>query len=80
MGFDLIGAGPIELTKVRRIWIVGCISYWNGVFNVIRHTKFWIMSYMIPENAVPVLIKQEGKVAEFSLPITGWNLVKTEAD
>lgn len=77
---EIVANQPIELTKIRRVWIVGCIAYQDGVSNVVHHTEFWIMSYMIPENASPTLIEQGKIVSRFSLPISGWEMVKTEAD
>lgn len=46
----------------------------------IHHTKFWITSYMIPENAAPAVIERKAIYTRFTLPIGGWYLVKSEAD
>lgn len=78
--FDSITGQPIELSKIRRIWIAGCIAYQDQVSNVEHHTKFWIMSYMVPENAVPTVIEKNPIMTKFTLPIDGWEVVKTEAD
>ncbi|MBI2819672.1 MAG: hypothetical protein HYX73_06815, partial [Acidobacteria bacterium] len=37
------------ITEVRRIWVLGCISYHDAV-QQIHHTKFWLRS-TFPENA-----------------------------
>ncbi|HEY5331308.1 MAG TPA: hypothetical protein VIJ79_15610 [Acidobacteriaceae bacterium] len=78
--FEIESGQPIALTDIRRVWIVGCTSYQDGVSNVIHHTKFWIMSFMIPEGTVPALVERGEVVSTFSLPISGWETVKTEAD
>jgi hypothetical protein len=78
--FETQTSEPIELTKIRRVWIAGCIAYQDGVSAIIHHTKFWIMSYMVPENTVPTIIERKTIYTRFSLPIAGWYIVKTEAD
>ena len=70
---------PIELTKIRRVWIAGCIAYQDGA-NTIHHTKFWIRSFMVPDNSNPTVLERKSIYTRFSLPIAGWAVVKTEAD
>ncbi len=78
--FENVTGQPIELSKIRRVWIAGCIAYQGAASAVIHHTKFWILSYMIPENSIPVVVEKNPIMTKFSLPINGWQLVKTEAD
>lgn len=78
--FETVTSQPIELTKIRRVWIAGCIAYQDEASNVIHHTKFWIMSFMVPENAIPTIVEKNAIVTKFTLPINGWEMVKTEAD
>ncbi len=70
----------IQIEKVRRIWVMGCIAYQELGYATKHHTRFWIVSSEIPENTVPKVIEQRGIVTFYTLPISGWSLVKTEAD
>lgn len=83
--FDESKSQQIELAKTQRIWVFGCISYWDAAGGLPHHTKFWIFSNLIPANSVAVpTTRQElrgGAYVEFfTLPIAGWNMLKTEAD
>jgi len=75
---------PIGLPQIQRVWILGCIAYQDLASKVIRHTKFWIVSYMLQDNVRPTLLRHELRgdvtVDLFSLPVRGWNILKTEAD
>lgn len=82
--FEQVFGKPIELTKIRRVWVLACVSYQDAASNKLRHTKVWIVSFMIPNNAVPLVVRHEPRgpdmVNFYTLPINGWNLIKTEAD
>jgi hypothetical protein len=78
--FETMTGQQIELAKIRRVWILGCIAYQDGASKAVHHTRFWIMSFMIPENATPTVVERKAIYTRFVLPIAGWNLVKTEAD
>lgn len=74
------GGDQIEWTEIRRIWIVGCISYTTAVDTVIHHTRFWTVSYLIPKGTSRSVVKDDQEGTEFTLPINGWLMIKTEAD
>jgi len=81
--FETVFGQTIDLTSVRRVWILGCIAYHDETADAMRHTRFWIVSYMIPENSARTVNREpRGNeiVTFYSLPISGWNMVKTEAD
>ncbi len=78
--FDTMNSQPIELAKIRRVWIAECTAYQDQASDTIHHTKLWIVSFMVPENAVPAVIERNAIVTKFTLPIKGWEIVKTEAD
>jgi hypothetical protein len=71
---------PLEITKIRRIWVIGCISYQDSNGKVTHHTKFWVVSNKIPDSSPPQVIEHQKIVTFYSLPITGWEMIRTEAD
>jgi len=79
-GSETVMAQQIKLSNVRRVWIVGCIVYKDRAKQLIHHTKFWIMSSMIPENATPIVVKPNKLFTSFTLPIPGYGMVRSEAD
>jgi hypothetical protein len=76
-------SGTLKLTTIRRIWVTECIAYQDGAKKM-HHTKCWIMSFYIPETPPPTVINRmvsgNRTVTQFTLPINGWEIVKTEAD
>lgn len=82
--FNMQQNQPIALQQVQRLWAIGCIAYLDQLSNSMRHTKFWIASQLLQDDAKPSLARREnrgGRVVEFySLPVRGWMLLKTEAD
>ncbi len=78
--FKTTSGNQIELNHIRRIWVMACTSYQDGISKSIHHSKFWIMSFMIPEATTPAVVEKNQKVTIFTMPVTGWHVVKTEAD
>lgn len=76
----VVGSFQIEITKIRRIWMMTCISYQGQANEAVHHTKFWIVSNKIPDLPPPEVIERRAIVTFYRLPITGWGLMKAEAD
>jgi hypothetical protein len=82
MEFDTLSRHPIELSHIGRLWILGCIAYRSGgegPFIVRHHTRFWIMSYLL-DSSHPTPVKKLNILTMFTVPVRGWQMVKTEAD
>lgn len=83
-GFEMQQNQAIAFQKVQRLWAIGCISYLDQTSESTRHTKFWVVSQMLQDNVKPSFIKRENRggrtVDSYSLPVSGWLLLKTEAD
>ena len=83
-GFEMQQNQPIALQEIQRLWAIGCISYLDRPSIATRHTKFWVVSQMLQDKATPSFIRREnrgGRAVDFySLPVSGWLLLKTEAD
>lgn len=78
--FETISGNQIELNYIRRIWVMACTSYQEGMSKSIHQSKFWIMSFMIPENTTPTVVERGPAANIFTMPVRGWQMVKTEAD
>jgi hypothetical protein len=83
--FEQQTGSMVELYKIQRIWLLGCISYWDSTGGAPHHTKFWIFSNLInPNSFTPATKPQELRanrvIRFFDVPIAGWSLLKTEAD
>jgi hypothetical protein len=75
----------IALSKLQRVWILGCISYREISGGTPHHTKFWIFSNLIQVSESTIREQQEvnrgGRTVKYIMvPVPGWNLLKTEAD
>jgi len=70
----------IDFNQIRRIWVMTCISYRMLDSEIVRHTKFWIASFMIPEKSTPKIVERLSGATLFTLPITGWQMMRNEAD
>lgn len=76
-----VGTPFILINQVHRVWLDICVTY-NGATadQQIHHTKIWMASW--PINGKPTEIRRVAnpRIIYYSLPITGWVVVKTEAD
>jgi hypothetical protein len=73
----------IQITEVHRVWIAICTTYtYSGTTSdqKLHHTKLWMASW--PINGQPTEIRRtiQPTVVYYSLPITRWSVVRTEAD
>lgn len=72
---------PTQLTQIHRVWITICIAY-SGTTSgeQLHHTRIWLASW--PINGEPVEIRRtnDPAVIYYTLPITRWGVVRTEAD
>jgi hypothetical protein len=76
-----LGVPFIEVTEVRRVWITICIAYSsNGSTERLHHTKIWAASWPIDGQPTEIRRSTRPKVIYYTLPITQWGVVKTEAD
>jgi hypothetical protein len=82
--FEMQQNQPIAFQQIQRLWVIGCVAYFDQPSNLTRHTRFWVVSQMLQDNTKPSLIKRENRggrmVDSYSLPVSGWLLLKTEAD
>jgi hypothetical protein len=76
---------PLGLTAIHRIWIALCVTYTGtGANEKLHHTKVWVASWPMNEN--PVEIRRTGRTPTapamiyYSVPVTNWVVLKTEAD
>jgi len=72
----------IAIGEVRRVWLDICIVYGSSTDSQgpRHHTKIWMASW--PINGPPVETRRTAnpRVLYYSLPITQWSIVRTEAD
>lgn len=70
----------IQVTEIRRLWVAACVAYSSSSTNQIHHTKIWAASW--PINGQPTEIRRSlnPPFILYSLPITQWGIIKTEAD
>jgi hypothetical protein len=76
-----LGVPFIEVNEVRRVWITICTSYSGpGSTDRLHHTKIWAASWPIdgPPKEIRRIANPRG--IYYTLPITQWGVVKTEAD
>lgn len=76
-----MGTTLTQANQVRRIWVDICISYWSStVDKQVHHTKIWLASWPIDGKPIEIGRITQPRIIYYSLPITGWVVVKTEAD
>jgi len=71
----------IQINEVHRVWIAVCLTYSGTTSNQqLHHTKLWMACWPINGQPKEVRRTTQPKVIYYSLPITQWSVVKTEAD
>jgi hypothetical protein len=66
---------PRDITEVRRIWLLGCISYHDAEGKVIHHTRFWLRSNF-PDNTAWIQLTPDFRY----MPIVSFESWGEEAD
>lgn len=76
-----IGVPFIQITEVHRVWVAICTAY-SGTTSgqQLHHTKLWMASWPISGHPTEIRRTSQPIIIYYSLPITGWVVVKTEAD
>ena len=71
----------IQINNVHRVWIAICIAY-SGTTSgkQLHHTKIWMASWPIDGQPTETFRTAQPTVIYYSLPITRWGVVRTEAD
>jgi len=76
-----IGLPFTQPTEVHRAWIAICIAYSGTPSNQqLHHTKLWMASWPFNGNPTEIRRTTQPRVVYYSLPITQWGVVRTEAD
>jgi len=71
----------IQVTDVHRVWLAMCIVYGStSSTEQLHNTKIWMASWPITGQPTEIRRTAQPPVIYYSLPITNWGVIKTEAD
>lgn len=70
-----------QIIEARRIWIAICTAYSGTTAGEqLHHTKIWMASWPIDGQPTEIRRTANPTIIYYSLPITRWGVVRTEAD
>jgi len=71
----------IQIAEIRRVWIAICVAYSDvAAGEKLHHTRILAASWPISGQPREIRRTTNPRVIYYSLPITQWGVVKTEAD